>query len=67
VTGCGLSLDLFSFAFWAWCTCDTTYAIALHSCFRHAHHLVGDPVGFLFVWVVRLANGKLGLNGTGAE
>jgi hypothetical protein len=39
-----------------------TGTASLHPRLRHTHHLVGDPVGFLLVLVVRLANGELGLD-----
>jgi hypothetical protein len=29
---------------------------------RHAHHLIGNAVGFLFVSVIRLADSKFALN-----
>jgi hypothetical protein len=40
---------------------------ALHLRIRHGHHLVGDAVHLLFVFVIRLADGELGLCAGGTE
>jgi hypothetical protein len=64
------SLDRIEFAFSTSRAWRRTYRTSWtgpfqSSTLRHAHDLIGDAISFLFVRIVRLADGQLGLYRTG--